>query len=219
LLREQEREVRQLDSFRIVYFNVYEKGAQAWIDEHFPIAPDEAQANGETRLLVVGVGQLGESLVAQAAKKWKRSQRKISRKLNIDIVDRYAEAKKARLYSSHPEFNECWEIIPLTMDVKSLEFQHGKFLFENGKNSRYQKIFVCLDNDSLGLSVAMSIYQKLKEQKVAIVVRMVRDAGLAILLRGKEKEGKKVAGIFAFGLLDRTCTPELILEGADKKLA
>ena len=108
-----------------------------------------------------------------------------------------------------------WEIIPLEMDVKSLDFQQGKFLFENGGKCRYDKIFICLDNDSLGLSVAMSLYQKLKEQRTAIVVRMVRDAGLAILLRGKEIEGEQISGIFAFGLLDRTCTPELILEGKD----
>lgn len=218
LLREQEKEVSELDSFRIEYFNVYEKGAEAWIDEYFPFTPDDAQAHEETRLLVVGAGQLGESLVAQAAQKWKRSQGSNSLKLYIDIIDRYAEAKKARLYSRYSDLTNYWEINPLAMDVKSLDFQRGQFLFENGKNCKYNKIFVCLDNDSLGLSVAMSLYQKLKEQKVAIVVRMVRNAGLAILLRGKEKEEEQVAGIFAFGLLDRTCTPELILEGTDKKL-
>ena len=216
LLREQEREVRDFDSFRIQYFNVYEKGAQAWVDQYLLFGPeDRPQADQETRLLVVGAGQLGESLIAQSAQKWKKSRGEESRKLHIDIIDQYAEAKKARLYSSYSELEAYWEIIPLEMDVKSLDFQQGKFLFENGGKCRYDKIFICLDNDSLGLSVAMSLYQKLKEQRTAIVVRMVRDAGLAILLRGKDIEGEQISGIFAFGLLDRTCTPELILEGKD----
>jgi hypothetical protein len=211
LLREQEKEVREQDSFRIEYFNVYEKGAQAWIDDFSPFAADMTQALDGTRLLVVGAGQLGESLVVQAARKWKDIRGEKNGKLYIDIIDRYAEAKKARLYSRCPDLKDLWEITPLTMDLKSLEFQQGTFLFENAKKCRYDKIFVCLDNDSFGLSVAMSLYQKLKGQPVAIVVRMVRDAGLAILIRGKDREEEVQEGIYAFGLLDRTCTPELIL--------
>jgi voltage-gated potassium channel Kch len=212
LLREQEKEIRASDSFRIEYFNVYEKGATAWIDEYFLLDPDETRAHEETRLLVIGAGQLGESLVARAAQKWEESRRDKNKKLYIDIIDRYAETKQARLYSRNADLDDYWEITPLTMDVKSLDFQRGQFLFENTESCRYSKIFVCLDNDSLGLSVAMSLYQKLKGQSVAIVVRMARDAGLAILLRGKAEEGQRMnEGIFAFGLLDRTCIPEIIL--------
>jgi hypothetical protein len=211
LLREQEKEQREQDSFRIEYFNVYEKGAQAWIDDFSPFADDETPVPDGKRLLVVGAGQLGESLVVQAARKWKEIRGEKNGKFYIDVIDRYADAKKARLFSRCPDLRDLWEITPLTMDLKSLEFQQGKFLFENGEKCRYDKIFVCLDNDSFGLSVAMSLYQKLKGQPVAIVVRMVRDAGLAILIRGKDREEESQEGIYAFGLLDRTCTPELIL--------
>ena len=211
LLSEQEINLREGDSFQLKFFNVYEKGAQAWLDKFFPLTQDKAQKPAESRLLIVGAGQLGESLIGQAARRWKKIQRNNNTKLGVDIIDRYAEARKERLYSKDPDFKKICDITPFTMDVTSPDFHHGRFLFDDRKNCRYKKIFVCLDNDSLGLSVAMSISQKLKDHDVTIVVRMARDAGLATLLQEKTPKRERFDGIFAFSLLERTCTPEILL--------
>lgn len=211
LLCQQELNLNEVDSFQLKFFNVYEKGAQVWLDRFFPLIKDELATSAEPHLLIIGAGQLGESLIHQAALRWEKFRGTSPAKLKVDIIDRYAEVKMNRLYSQYSDFKNKCEITPLTTDITSPDFQHGQFLFDERNNCRYKKIFVCLDNDSLGLSTAMSIHQKLQNHEAEVVVRMARDAGLATLLQDKNQRKEQEAGIFAFSLLERTCSPELLL--------
>ena len=81
LLSKQELNLREGDSFQLKFFNVYEKGAQAWLDKFFPLTQDDTQKSVESRLLVVGAGQLGQSLINQAALRWKKAQWSLSIRL------------------------------------------------------------------------------------------------------------------------------------------
>jgi hypothetical protein len=76
-------------------------------------------------------------------------------------------------------------------------------------------VYVCLDDDSLGLSAALALRQKVREQGIPVVVRMAHEGGLARLLGG---EGG-FENLHAFGLLDRTCTPEIVLGGTHERIA
>ena len=209
LLREQEIETGVGDEFRLEFFNVYERGARAWLKKHPP----------RSRLLVVGVGQLGECLIVQSALEWKNIHGKNGEKLSIDILDKKAQSKKRILFSRYPSLKNYCDMNDLQWDLESAEFQGGEFLFDALNRCRYSCIFICLDNDSLGLSTAMSLYQKTKKFSVPIVVRMAHDEGLASLLAGEERGDSRFSEIFAFGLLNRTCTPELLLYGTNERLA
>ncbi|MFW6164378.1 MAG: NAD-binding protein, partial [Planctomycetota bacterium] len=67
LLRERELARRRGDTFRLEFFNVFESGARALLAEHPPFIP---AADGEPHLLVVGLGRMGQTLVAHAARDW-----------------------------------------------------------------------------------------------------------------------------------------------------
>jgi len=54
------------------------------------------------------------------------------------------------------------------------------------------------------------LHKHLKAVKASIVVRMIHDAGLAVLLQGEDDKRESFAGVHAFGLLDHTCTLDLI---------
>ena len=79
--------------------------------------------------------------------------------------------------------------------------------------------YVCLDDDTAALSTALALRQRVREAGIPIVVRMRHDAGLATLLSGLHGDDRGFDGLYAFGLLDRTCTPELVLGGTHEILA
>jgi len=80
-------------------------------------------------------------------------------------------------------------------------------------------VYVCVDDDALGLYAAQALLPKVRERNVPIVVRMRQHAGLATLLGEKAGAGGGTGGLRAFPLLDRTCTPDVLLDGTRELLA
>jgi hypothetical protein len=105
------------------------------------------------------------------------------------------------------------------MEIPSPEFERGDyFRGADGKND-VTIAYVCLDDDTASLSTALALRQKVRKARVPIVARMRHDAGLATLLGGLQDNDTGFDRLHAFGLLDRTCTPELTLGGTHEILA
>lgn len=105
------------------------------------------------------------------------------------------------------------------MEIISPAFQTADFLFSTEGSCRFTGVYICLDNDSFGLSTALTLHQRLRDLNLPIIVRMVHNAGLATLLRDKGIEADSFYKLNAFGLLDRTCTPAIIMAGTHEILA
>jgi len=161
---------------------------------------------------------MGESLLLQSAKRWKDLSLNSDRKLKITVIDREAIDKMESLKLRHPKLAEICDLNPLQMDIESPEFQRAKFLFKNEKYSNITNIFICLNNDSFGLATALVLQNQMKDKKIPVVIRMETDGGLATLL-GEKSAHEEFMHLKAFGLLDRTCEPELLLGGVNETLA
>jgi voltage-gated potassium channel Kch len=107
----------------------------------------------------------------------------------------------------------------LQMDVRSADFQSAEFLYDEGGNCDVDSVYVCMDNDSLGLRTGLTLYQKIRDHQTPVIVRMAEDAGLALLLKDNDKSKNTYKNLHAFPLLDQTCTPDLILRGTHEVLA
>jgi len=105
------------------------------------------------------------------------------------------------------------------MDIRWPEFQRAEFLFDPDGRCDVTIVYVCLDDDSLGLSAALALRQRVREHGIPVVVRMEQDAGLATLLGGLAGSGGGFENLHAFGLLDRTCRPDLLLGGTHEVIA
>jgi hypothetical protein len=105
------------------------------------------------------------------------------------------------------------------MDVRLPEFQRAEFLYDAQGLCDVDMVYICLDDDSLGLQTGLALLYRMRECVILIVVRMVEDAGLATLLRGGHDRKSAFANLHAFGLLDRTCTADLVLGGTHEVLA
>jgi len=216
-LREVEILAEETDPFELEFFSIYDSGARALL-KNFPAFRESGQ-NGQPHIAVIGLGRMGRSVIVRAARMWKNQPYGGGKPLSIAIIDKEAKSKTELLGLRYPQLGKYCELIPRQMDVNGPEFQEAAFLFDSQGSCNSSSIYVCFDNDSLGLATALTLFQRIRDQKPQIVVRMTRTTGLTDLI------GKTTAGlsgfenIHAFGLLDRTCQPELILGGIHETLA
>lgn len=205
------------DSVRLEFFNLYEKGARALLDEHTPFGDPAVERIRTPHLLVIGLGRFGESVVVRAARRWRRARALASDTFEITVVDREARAKCDSLGLRYPGLAALCAIHAEELDAGSPEFERGAYLFDEQGRCQITIAYVCFDDDAQSLSAALTLYAHLDRCSVPVVARMEREGGLALLLR--ERSGADFENLHAFGLLDRTCTPELVLAGSLESLA
>lgn len=218
LLREREIEHEKVPAFRLEFFNVFERGAQIMVSEYPPFAQDNLQFEMSPHIVVIGMGRLGESLILQAARTW-REKHFEEKPLHITLIDRDVEWKFESLIVRYPHLNKLCKIDLLKMNVSSPEFLRGDFLFDRQGVCDIDAIYICMENDSLNLNTALTLLRRLRPQAVPIIIRMSEGAGLAALLEGDEDSDSIFRHLHAFGLLDRTCTAEILLGGVHERMA
>lgn len=216
LLREREIESGGIDRFRLEFFNIFDAGARAILNQYSPF-------NGSTdrspHVLVVGLGHLGENVVVQMAKRFSAVHKSSNERLRVTIVDWEADQKIESLCLHYPQLSEICELIPQTIDVRGPAFERAAFLFDAEGRCDVTTMYICLDDDVLGLSTALALRQQVLGQRIPIVVRMEQDVGLAKLVEGLHPEDNSFENLHAFGLLDWTCTPDQLLGGTHERIA
>jgi hypothetical protein len=211
LLREYEMGIGRLDTFALDFFNVFDSGARVMLNQCPPFGKTDEEKAFKTHIVVIGVGRMGQSLVVNAARKWRDRGPENHKRLYVTLIDREAEKRMESLYVGHHGLDMLCELVPHNIDVRSPEFERAAFLFDNQEQYDLKAIYVCLDDDSLALATALKLDRQTitTNLRVPIVVRMTHDSGLATLLRVGERERYNFCGVQAFGLLDHACTPDL----------
>ena len=219
LLREREIEMGRLDAFRLELFNVFESGAKLLLEEHPPFRKIQGDQSATPHIIVVGLGRLGESLVINAARDWLYRNDKPSLRPRFTIIDRDAERKKASLCIRYPKLEKIFSLQPLQMGIEDPDFQRAEFMSGRNGCCDVTLIYVCLADEALALTAGLTLHKRIWAEKIPIVLRMTYSAGLATLLRGETNRQKSFADLNPFGLLDRTCTPDLVFGGTYETLA
>jgi hypothetical protein len=219
LLREKELDIAADSHFRLELFNIFDRGASLLLKTHSPWAGEQGEQICDMHLVLIGLGKLGQSLVIQAASQWREQRLNADQRLRFKIIDLDAKQKVETLCVRYPNLEEVCELEPLQMDVRSADFQSAEFLYNESGNCDVDSVYVCMDNDSLGLRTGLILYQKIRDHNIPVIVRMVENAGLAVLLKDNDKNKSTCKNLHAFPLLDQTCTPDLILRGTHEVLA
>lgn len=175
--------------FRLEFFNVFERGARAWLSEHPPFA------TGRDHLVVIGSDELTQVLVSGAAREWFSANRASAHRPRISLVAADADAKAELLSLRYPGLPELCELVPHALEVGSAEFERAVFLADAGA------VYVCLEDEAHGLAAALSVAQRLRGRRVPVVVRVARTGGLPELIRAH-------GGLRAFSVLEHTCRAE-----------
>lgn len=215
LLREKELQNTNPSGYRLELFNIYDRGARL-ILQSMTSPGDQSSLN---RLLIIGMGKLGESVILHAIKQWHEKNVSNKERLQIKVIDRDAHEKAKSLCIRYPQFHQVCNLIPLQMEVTSPEFLRADFLHNQLNQPDVEGVFICLDNDSLGLQAGLSLIQQMRTHKVPIVIRMAEDSGLGTLIEDAGPRQGSFQYLHVFGLLNQTCTTDLLLGGTHEILA
>ncbi|MCU7809810.1 MAG: hypothetical protein KZQ77_01040 [Candidatus Thiodiazotropha sp. (ex Notomyrtea botanica)] len=123
------------------------------------------------------------------------------------------------LAERYPALNEVLELKTLEIEPDSPQFYKMRFQPGMSRESRFDQVFVCLDDDEQALTCALAMRQKLLGQGVRIIAKLMHDQGLAALMRGEAGGEPEFSDIHTFGLIENTCTPDLMLGGTHEALA
>jgi voltage-gated potassium channel Kch len=219
LLREREITTQQADAFRLESFNIQESGTRAMLSAFPPFAPITTYENAGPRLLVVGAGRAGQSVVVQVAKQWIFLRGKNGGRAFVTLVDGDADSVGAMLLQRYPAMNDAVSLDLQPIEPESAQFHQADFLRDSQGTIRFERIYVCLDADELSLASALSLRQKLRGQGIPIVIQLANDSGLTELMGGEGGDAAGFDDLHAFGLIEHTCTPDLPLGGTHEVLA
>ena len=115
LLREEEFGVEMYPKFRLEIFNIYERGARILLQNYSPQVVDHRSVERTPNFMVIGLGNLGESLVVEIARLWYEQAKGTNRQIRIHIVDQYAVSKAETLTDRYPQMETICELIPWQM--------------------------------------------------------------------------------------------------------
>jgi hypothetical protein len=170
------------------------------------------------RVLVIGLGKMGRSLVVQTAREWWIRHGTSDGVLRVTAVDRAATRKKEKLLLQYPQLGEVCEIEALDMEKNSPDFADGGYLLGADGQCDVGVIYVTFGDEPGALSAALALRELTQRTgcSVPIVLRMAESAGLASLA-GADDTG--ISGIHPFCILDETCSRTVLLEGAVESVA
>lgn len=203
-------EIGKTESFWVDFFNIFENGAGFLLEQIDPLTQKSAEIVTVPRLLIVGFGWLGQSLVVQAARKWWITRGPSKEKLPITIIDREAKSLVEHLKSTYTEIGQLCNVEFQEMEFESARFEKADFLMDSGKRGSVSATYICIDNQPLALACALTLQRKIQDRSIPIVVRLDFDSGFATLLEGPDTKEKEAVfeGVYSFGLFNRTCNSE-----------
>jgi hypothetical protein len=218
-LRKQEFNPLKGEAFRLDFFNVYDHGARQLL-RAYPLLPQITDSQERApHLLIVGLGSLGKQIVIHAARQWYPIYEKTSSKLHISVIDPVARKKIDSLCEEYSLVKKMCEWDVYQMDTGSSEFHQAKFLRRNHKSAAITTIYVCIEDETEGLSSALHLMNLTISSDIPILVRMAEDAGLASLWKDGRGDTQGLARLHMFGLMERTCKPSLLNDGSHAALA
>lgn len=191
--------------YALEFVNISRRGAWPLLDHPTPLDADEGAT---PHLLVVGLGQLGEEVIVAAGLLWRKLSGPSGSPLRLTVVERSAEERIAHLVRRHPRLAECdLGVFDLEPEVDVLD---GMDLLQGGAWQPVTRAYVCLDDPVRGLSVGLKLLRHQQRQRFPVVVSVRSEQESAG--RFLEPGGPFEVGLHLFGLVEQTCTAELLLD-------
>lgn len=204
------------DPFEITVFNTYLNSARL-LFERFPLDGQGISKDDptEVHLIIIGFGQMGESILLQAVKTSHFANRK---KLQATVVEIMAK-KKSRIFRDHyPQINQLCAVEFLEYDAEDpdlLDIITGICQREGTKAT----IVIALDNDAHALSCALGFLLRLETIGISMIVRMSEETGLAVLLKSEAASSGWMSSIQPFGMTGDTCNLRMLRDDLLDKYA
>jgi hypothetical protein len=189
---------------RLEFVNIATRAAWSLLDTPGPL---ESESEDTPHLLVAGFGPMGEELVLAASMLWRRLSGDLKRPLQITVVDAAASRRLARLLRRSPQVADWCELAAIDDEPEIAVLDVPGLLAEDGSPTR---AYVCLDDSIEALSTGLELLRRTGEAEIPVVVSVLSEEESAgrFLTAG----GSFEVGLHLSGLIEQTCTAELLLE-------
>jgi hypothetical protein len=212
------REIGNPKQIRLEYINIYQTAGQHILEEHPPFSAD-SDVSPHVHLLVIGVGRMGEYVIAHAGKRWWGAYRKTGKKMKITTIDLDLR-RKEQLLLRYPSLGKYCDLDHFPMDVRSPEFLRGNFLRDAEGDHRITSIYICIGDDKLGFSTALILHHLLNDPAIPIIVRTNNDQGITSLFRNdKDENSNHYSNIHVFPLIGNNNQMDFILKSTHERIA
>jgi len=215
LIKHSELAIDPTDSFEIETFNAYARAARLMLQSDTGWQADPA-GEAPRRILVIGMGRLGENLVRQAGYTWHLLKRQEA--LQITVLDIDAEKKVSALLRKFPQFQKSCQLTPLQMDLSEFNLLHERLL-SDPINGAFQRVYICLNDPVISLQVCLNLVRLSRIPPAAIQVRLEGDSELSEFVRNPLPGLADANRVRTFDLYEQTCSADLLVSGTHELLA
>ena len=218
IIKKQSYSSQKNSRVRIEFYNQYAFGARTLLEKYPPFKDKGDASEASLPIIIIGAGQLGESIIKRIARTWYWQHKSDYARLRLFLVDLNADQVIEDLEIQHPMISTCCDVTGIVTDLKSGSFKRGTFL-EKPDFMRGFIAFICLDDDSLGLYAALILHQYSSEINTKIIVRMDHNTSVAKLISDDESAIGTIRNIYPVNLYELTANTKLILAGEKEILA
>jgi voltage-gated potassium channel Kch len=214
LVKQSELNLSEDNSFDLELFNTYQRVA------HQLFADGSKWQNSSDKdinhILMVGLGRLGQNLVAEAA--FNRYTQSPTRMLHLTLIDREIEGKISRLHAQYPKLNEVCTITPIRVDASS-NILIKQAINETLQENPFDRVYICFGNPVLSLQVSLVLREIPQLANTPFFIRMENASGLTGLLDHPMTTQNTQNLLLPFDPYQETCSADLILGGFHELLA
>lgn len=199
---------------RLEFFNVVRSGLKALLDEYGGLL---LEAGVAPHVVVVGQGRLARQVVAEVARRWWLGRVGVEEVCHVTLVSPDAKASVTLLHERFPALRSACELVACEADPSEPESPPVAITLV-APTDRSLAI-VCPDNDDAAAVRAAIVVRRSMPDAVPVVVCTRGRSAVPGLLGGTFGSSGGLPNVQAFGLLDRACTPQVLLNGVPEELA
>lgn len=225
LLKETELQKTHTPVFRLDLFNIYQTAGRDILNHPEPFLNQNTDPSS-VRLLIIGLGRMGESLIFQAVKQWRLHYGTSGKKIPLTLIDKQALQKMESFLLRYPSISNYCDLQPIVLDVTSPEFLKADFLAVAQDQIAFSRIFICVGNPSVGLAAALTLHKKLpgRENKnhtndIPIVIRTNHETGLSQYLKTLKTGDEAFSNLHIFPIIEENCNLDVILNTTHETIA
>ena len=208
------------DYFDATIFNVYETSARVILEKYPPdfYAGEQSLSTDTIPIVVIGFGIIGENIVKQAARVGHYT---LWTKLGISIVDHNIKGSSEKFIALYGDGK-----IPPSFAVPDISInfvdRDPEYLLSSadiiGTEGRQPvAVYIAVDDDSIGISLALQIRKLLGSDATPIIVCM--RSSLSELINGKEAQFIVDQNIHGLNIYDAACSYQVLIEEITDELA
>lgn len=194
---------------RVEALNVFDLAARTILDRYPAFDGDGMTPHGPPLILVVGSGQLGGRLIAEAARRWQSLPAGGDRRLRVLLVDRNARRAAKSFAERYPGLNATCEI-----EARDAAPSWAGLVGEETPTT----VYVCLGDDAASFNAALTIRRRLGDPAVPIVVETTQEGGASAFVADDSAHPIRQE-IDIVAVLDLVSDPAVLLNGQNETIA